>query len=258
MKDLAIIEHQSGRVLTTEQLSEVYDTDSRRISENFNRNSDRFVDGKDLFKIEGDELKAFKSQYAGSVSPFATQIYLWTERGANKHAKILDTDKAWEQFDVLLDTYFRVKSGELPLPSMTPIQLIAEIAKAAAESEQRMNQLEAKTQQVERRLELVKDTVTIRNEDDWRQKTTEAINKIVKASGRGHQEVRNESYSLLDDRAHCDLDARLRNKKASMAKNGATKTAIEAANRLDVIDAEPRLKEIYIWIVKEMTIRYVA
>ncbi len=36
-------------------------------------------------------------------------LYLWTERGANRHCKILDTDKAWEQFDSLEETYFRVK-----------------------------------------------------------------------------------------------------------------------------------------------------
>ena len=41
-------------------------------------------------------------------------MYLWTERGANRHCKILDTDKAWEQFDNLEETYFKVKESEQP------------------------------------------------------------------------------------------------------------------------------------------------
>jgi len=39
---------------------------------------------------------------------------------------------------------------------------------------------------------------------------------------------------------------------------GATKSKINAVTRLDVVEADPRLKEIYTGIVKEMTIRYVA
>ena len=41
----------------------------------------------------------------------ASHLYLWTERGANHHCKILDTDKAWEQFENLEETYFRVKEA---------------------------------------------------------------------------------------------------------------------------------------------------
>ena len=43
------------------------------------------------------------------VAKGTSQLYLWTERGANRHCKILDTDKAWEQFDNLEETYFKVK-----------------------------------------------------------------------------------------------------------------------------------------------------
>ncbi len=46
---------------------------------------------------------------------------LWTERGANRHCKILDTDKAWEQFDNLEETYFRAKEKNLPPMSIEDI-----------------------------------------------------------------------------------------------------------------------------------------
>ncbi len=33
-------------------------------------------------------------------------LILWTERGAARHAKMLETDKAWEVFEKLEDNYF--------------------------------------------------------------------------------------------------------------------------------------------------------
>ena len=41
--------------------------------------------------------------------PFAANLnalYLWTKRGAARHAKMLNTDRAWEVFEALEDNYF--------------------------------------------------------------------------------------------------------------------------------------------------------
>ncbi len=46
------------------------------------------------------------------ISNMTRSLYLWAERGANRHCKILDTDRAWEQFDNLEETYFKVKEKE--------------------------------------------------------------------------------------------------------------------------------------------------
>ena len=58
------IEHNNERVLTTEQLAQVYECETKRISENFNRNADRFEEGKHYFKLEGDVLREFKRESA--------------------------------------------------------------------------------------------------------------------------------------------------------------------------------------------------
>ena len=39
----------------------------------------------------------------------ATNFYLWTEKGALLHAKSLNTDQAWQAYEVLVDTYFSVR-----------------------------------------------------------------------------------------------------------------------------------------------------
>lgn len=107
------IEYKGQKVITTAMLAEAYETNTKNIRTNFQRNKAKFVEGKHYFHLTGDELKEFK-RYAtdSSVVNFATpHLYLWTERGANHHCKILDTDKAWEQFENLEETYFRVKEA---------------------------------------------------------------------------------------------------------------------------------------------------
>ncbi|WP_180176919.1 ORF6N domain-containing protein [Acinetobacter sp. YH12039] len=114
-KQTAIIEFKSEPVLLTEQLAEFYGTDSVRIRQNHDRNNERFVEGKHFFKITGQELKDFASSLKiltnyPEISSKTRSLMLWTEKGAARHAKILDTDQAWSVFEQLEDCYFTVKS----------------------------------------------------------------------------------------------------------------------------------------------------
>lgn len=104
---VSIINFKSIPVVTTAMLADFYGTDVNNIQQNYSRNTERFVDGKHFFKLEGSELKAFK-QLADSktVSKNARNLILWTERGAARHAKMLDTDQAWDIFEQLEDCYF--------------------------------------------------------------------------------------------------------------------------------------------------------
>lgn len=60
------------------------------------------------------------------VASRTSHIYLWTEKGALLHAKSLNTDKAWEVYDYLVDFYFRAKekpekTAIAPLTDMTKL-----------------------------------------------------------------------------------------------------------------------------------------
>ena len=105
--------YKGQKVIMTELLAQVYDTDVKNISKNFTRNKSKFIEAKHYFFLDGEELQEFKgSHLEDEYLKFVPRLYLWTERGANRHCKILDTDKAWEQFDTLEETYFRVKHGQ--------------------------------------------------------------------------------------------------------------------------------------------------
>ena len=99
-------------MLTTQQIAEAYGTDSKVISNNFNRNRERYVEGKHFICLEGDELKVFKTNHHFDESSKINKLYLWTQKGAFLHAKSLNTDKAWEVYDHLVDSYFEKKQQE--------------------------------------------------------------------------------------------------------------------------------------------------
>ena len=111
MNKLTVLEYNNKRILTTKQLAEVYETTEDNIRINFNNNKDRFIEGKHYYRLTGEELKQFKNHVNDiyMVDKRTSSLTLWTDRGASRHCKILDTDKAWEQFDNLEETYFKAK-----------------------------------------------------------------------------------------------------------------------------------------------------
>ncbi|EBK5510432.1 ORF6N domain-containing protein [Salmonella enterica] len=116
VETLSPITHNQIPVITTELLAHLYGTKIKNISDNFLNNTSRFVVGKHFFKIEKNELREFKNrpETIGLVGKNARSLILWTERGAARHAKMLETDQAWEVFEKPEDCYF---SQTLPSPT---------------------------------------------------------------------------------------------------------------------------------------------
>ena len=104
------VEVKGMKVLTTRQIAEAYGVSKDKIIYNFNYNKDRYVLGKHYIEVFGEELRRLKRTCEIQSSfKYAKTLYLWTEKGALLHAKSLNTDKAWEVYDYLVDFYFRAK-----------------------------------------------------------------------------------------------------------------------------------------------------
>ncbi|EEX9090152.1 ORF6N domain-containing protein [Escherichia coli] len=127
VETLSPITHNQIPVITTELLAQLYGTEPVRIRQNHHENKVRFVEGKHFFKVVGNDLKELRvalnysqnlrvtlsnsqnlqpSLRGLQISPKARSLILWTERGAARHAKMLETDQAWEVFEKLEDCYF--------------------------------------------------------------------------------------------------------------------------------------------------------
>lgn len=126
MNELQITEYKNIRVLTTQQIAEAYGSDTRVISNNFNRNKERYIEGKHYICLEDGEKREFVDHHQiDDGSKKASKLYLWTEKGAFLHAKSLNTDVAWEVYDKLVDSYFE-KSKAVPMTTDQKIQLLAQ------------------------------------------------------------------------------------------------------------------------------------
>lgn len=112
---------QNQAVITTELLAAVYGTVTDNIKMNFNNNKSRFTEGRHYFLLKGADLKAFKIR-VNDIYPVETieivgkkanALMLWTEKGAMHHAKMLDTNQAWDVYEMLEDCYFSVRDKAL-------------------------------------------------------------------------------------------------------------------------------------------------
>lgn len=123
---LVPVSYNDTRVLTTEQLAEVYECETVNIRKNFKTNVDRFVEGKHYFKIEGEELNNLRVTFGNlQISPKTRSLMLWTRQGASRHCKMLGTDKAWDMFDILEETYFN-KESLLPKDYPSALRALAD------------------------------------------------------------------------------------------------------------------------------------
>lgn len=138
---LPVIEWKGLRAVTTETLATGYGCDEKSIRMNLSRNLDRFEEGKHYFLLTGSELKEFKNRVSdsGSVGKNARSLTLWTEKGAARMSKIVDTDEAWTFFERLEDSYFRPAAvSAIPLTYEAALEdLLAKVKENRIIAEQR-------------------------------------------------------------------------------------------------------------------------
>ncbi|UXT43238.1 ORF6N domain-containing protein [Agrobacterium tumefaciens] len=148
------------RVLTTERLAKVFGAPETAISQNYLNNAERFELGKHFFKVEGDELRALKNRldFIGSVGKNAKALMLWTDRGASRHAKILDTDMAWDVYGELEEAYFANRADRRP---MTMAEMALQNAQALVDMERRQIEQDAKLDAVVSDIAEIKQAHTV-------------------------------------------------------------------------------------------------
>ena len=92
--------------------------------------------------------------------------------------------------------------------------------------------------------------------DNWRSEINAKFNRIQKNADKQFSALRTEMYTELEERAGCDLSTRLRNKRNRMQESGCTKTEINNLNKMDIIEEDKKLREIFSKIVSEYEIQY--
>lgn len=143
------------------------------------------------------------------------------------------------------------KTGSYSVKPVSPLEALRQIVDALEQQDKRMNQIETTQQAIK--------AAVISEPDNWREDINRKMNQIAnKVGANQYREVRSESYKLLEQRAGVLLERRLDNKKTRMLKEGSSKTAINNTRKIDVIDEDKKLREIYGKIVSEYYIKYVS
>ena len=195
MNNLTVTEFKDIRVLTTQQIAEAYGTNTDVISRNFTNNKERYVEGKHYVLLIGNELREAKA--SGKIYGLpqnANKFYLWTEKGAFLHAKSLNTDKAWEVYDHLVDNYFNKKK---PLTVMEQIQILAQ---GNIELEQKIDSVDKDLQEFKREMPLLAIEC---------QKISDAKNRKV-VPLLGGKEAPAYKNNSLRTKVYRDIDGQLR------------------------------------------------
>ena len=194
--DLQIIEHCGQRVLTTSQLAESYGTESKIISRNYQRNADRYIEGKHFFALSGEELRRFKGsrQFDDSLK-FTSILYLWTEKGAWLHAKSLNTEKSWEAYEMLVDSYYKL---EKQLKVLTEREKLEASMRLSLMNSEDVTQLKNEVQEIR---SMVQEQITLDHGQQMRIKKAVAT-KIYEISNDKAKRTRlfAELYRDLKDR----------------------------------------------------------
>lgn len=139
-------------------------------------------------------MRAFKANGQIDLLPNVNTLYLWTEKGAFLHAKSLNTDKAWEVYEYLVDSYFNRKK---PMSTAEQIQILAQ---GNIELEHKIDSVDKDLQEFKREMPLLAIEC---------QQITEAKNRKVVPllGGKDANAYKNAS---LRGKVYRDLEGQLR------------------------------------------------
>lgn len=265
---IKIVEYCGARVLTTQQLAEAYETNTDTITKNFNRNKDRYVEGKHYVCLKGENLKDFRANGQIDLLPNIHTLYLWTEKGTFLHAKSLNTDKAWEVYDRLVEDYFQSRERKFAIQELPPeMQMFKQLWDMQANTFLEQKRQAEKIEKLENNQKALADTFSSQSDtEDFQAWANKCIARIAespmfnKGVGRNsrYAYARNESYERLKKKWNCNLDDRVaRAKGRAMERNpGITKAELNAINKLTVIANDKSLRPVYETVLKEMMIQY--
>lgn len=238
-------------VLTFRDIDTIHHRPDGSASRNFRSNRQRFIEGEDFFKICADE---FRHRFDGLSNKATEDVYLFTESGYLMIVKSFTDDWAWEVQRRLVKTYFRAKelTVEKPKP-MSTNDLFALQVKINREYESKLNALEERADNTDRKISTITDVLSAppTDEECWRDEMNRRVRAMCEEYGLNYHTTIGEMYAELERRAHVNLTTRQKNLQARMRRGGATVAGCRSVSKLMIISQDAKLRCIYESIVRE-------
>ena len=121
--------------------------------------------------------------------------------------------------------------------------------------ERMMAQHQKQLDEVQNKVDAIQDTFMLQptNWKKYVRDTVAHLSKMITGNYSGMHDIYVQLYDQLETRAGADLDARLRNRHNRMIQNGMSQTAVNKINKLDIIEDDKKLKEIFTAILREFS-----
>lgn len=203
-------------------------------------------------KLVSDDFFIESSYQSGTGKYYKN--YLLTKKGCDMVANKMTGEKGILFTATYVDAFHKMQDhikeqSQINVPQ-TPMQAL-EMMFSVQKEQQEFNK------RIETEVTGIRNIVGMETKN-WRNDTNKVLGAIAQHLGGGekHKTIRMEAYKLIEEKGRCKLEQRVNNRRAKMLAKGATKTQINKLSKLDVINDEPRLIEIYISVIKSMAIKY--
>lgn len=113
---------EGKKAMLVKDIASIHGRELREINQAINMNKARFKEGLDIIDIKNlkNSINLIDRVFTKQAISNSKNIYLLSERGYSKLLKILEDDFAWEQYEKLVDGYFRMReqiaNNQLPSP----------------------------------------------------------------------------------------------------------------------------------------------
>lgn len=243
--EIPVVEGGFGKeckIITDRTAADIHGMKMFKIRERIKDNLKRFKENVDYMDakriLSMDTL--LKLGYSKQSITQAGMIFLLSERGYSKLIKIMDSDKAWEIHDKLIDEYFSMRA-ELSSIQQQKAMLLLTIyggGQDAVVASKELSQIEVKeataplTAENERKQEIINGftgEVPIYQKPD-------IINRICRKSQGGYANRYKELYKCFKENFHADLVKRCENYNEKQPKKKDQLTIIRFAEKFGYID----------------------
>lgn len=114
-KEIPVVSGGFGKdrmCILAKTVAEIHGIELKTVNQNIKRNEKHFRVGIDIIDLKNSVTQSYPLSELGfnkQTIANSRNIYLLSERGYAKLIKIMDTDKAWDIYEELLDNYFHMR-----------------------------------------------------------------------------------------------------------------------------------------------------
>lgn len=249
MQDLQVVEQNNEFYIDSREVAEMVNKEHKHLIRDIENYKSVILQSPNL-----DPANYFEeSTYIGGNNQ-TYKHYLLTKKGCDMVANKMTGSKGVLFTAMYVDAFHKMDEHikqqaqiSTPTSQLEAIKMFVQIQ----EEQQAFNQ------RIENEVTGIRNIVGIETKN-WRNDTNKILSAIAQHLGGGdmHKKIKAEAYTALEEKGRCNLKVRMQNRKGKMLANGATKTQINKLSKLDVINDDPRLIEIYISVIKSMAIKY--